>query len=154
MKVELNTGLRGRGLTERWRLQASEQLPPASVHEQAVEFSIQGGQVLGQRVGSWSGDTYREHHGNFPDQLFYTPCVCVLERTDGEDEEADVVQPIGRLAGELLHKAAEDGAEVALISTHRHLHRGRRLRVTVTAARHSDQTSDHRRRSRSSIISY
>lgn len=70
-------------------------------------------------------------------------CARVLEATptNGEDEEADVVQPIGRLAGQLLYKAAEDGAEVALVSAHRHLHRGRRLGVTVTAGNTS--TSRH-----------
>ncbi len=57
-------------------------------------------------------------------------------RTDRQDEKADVVQPIRRLAGQLLYEAAEDGAEVALISAHCHLHSGRSLGVTVTARRH------------------
>lgn len=60
-------------------------------------------------------------------------CVFGSTRTNREDEEADVAQPIRRLAGKLLYKAAEDGAEVALISAHRHLHGGRSLGVTVTA---------------------
>lgn len=60
-------------------------------------------------------------------------------RTDGEDEETDVAQPIRRFAGQLLYEAAEDGAQVALISNHRHLYGGRRLGVTVTAGKHNIQ---------------
>lgn len=43
--------------TERRRLRASKQLPPAGVHEQTAELPIQGRQVLGQRV-----DSCRETH--------------------------------------------------------------------------------------------
>ena len=53
--------------------------------------------------------------------------------TNREDQEADVAQPIRGLAGKLLHKAAEDGAQVALVSAHRHLHSGWGLGVTVAA---------------------
>lgn len=61
-----------------------------------------------------------------------------LSRTNREEQEADVAQPIRRLAGQLLYEAAEDGIEVALVSTHRHLHCGRSLGVTVTAGKHVD----------------
>lgn len=62
-------------------------------------------------------------------------------RTNRQDEKADVVQPIRRLAGQLLYEAGEDGAEVALISADRHLHGGRRLGVTVTAGKNIQITN-------------
>lgn len=65
----------------------------------------------------------------------------VSAHTNREDEEANVVQPIRRLAGQLLNKAAEDGVEVALISAHCHLHGGRGLGVTVTARKHTHITN-------------
>lgn len=57
-------------------------------------------------------------------------------RTNREDQKANVVQPIRCLAGQLLYEAAEDSAEVALVSTHRHLYCGRGLGVTVAAGKH------------------
>lgn len=76
--------------------------------------------------------------GRFMASWFMCQKIILFEsmHTNREDEKADVVQPIRCLAGQLLYKAAEDGAEVALISTHRHLHSGRRLGVTVTARKH------------------
>lgn len=76
--------------------------------------------------------------GSFMASWFICQEIILFEsmRTNRKDEKADVVQPIRRLAGQLLYKAAEDGAEVALISAHRHLQGGRRLGVTVTARKH------------------
>ena len=65
------------------------------------------------------------------------------EHTNRDDEKADIVQPIRRLAGQMLYEAAQDGAEVALVSAHRHLHRGRSQGVTVTAG-HRSHTVRHR----------
>lgn len=59
--------------------------------------------------------------------------TCWIIHTNREDEEADIVQPIRCLTGQLLHEAAQDSAEIALISAHSHLNCGRSLRVTVTA---------------------
>ncbi len=53
--------------------------------------------------------------------------------TDGDDEEADVAQPIRRLIGQLLYEEAQHCTEIALIARHCHLHRGRSQSVTVTA---------------------
>lgn len=73
--------------------------------------------------------------------------------TNRDDEEADVAQPIGRLAGQLFDEAAEDGAKVSLVSAHRHLHGGRSLGVTVTAGKHIKSVTDRFGINRS-IISY
>lgn len=54
--------------------------------------------------------------------------------TQWHQQEPQVVEPVGGLAGQLLHEEAEDHAQVALVPCHNHLHRGRHVGVAVTAA--------------------
>lgn len=58
--------------------------------------------------------------------------------TDGDDQEANVTEPVRSLVGQLLHEEPQDGAEVTLVTCHRHLHRGRCLCVAVTATEKED----------------
>lgn len=51
-----------------------------------------------------------------------------------DHQEAYVTQPVRCLVGQLLHKEPQNGAEVALITCHRHLHCWGGLCVAVTAA--------------------
>lgn len=48
-------------------------------------------------------------------------------------QEAYVSKPVGRLVGQLFHKEPQNGAEVALITCHRHFHCWGRLCIAVTA---------------------
>lgn len=54
-------------------------------------------------------------------------------RTDRDDQEADVAEPIRSLVGQLLHKEAQHCAEVALVSCYGNLDGGRRLGIAVAA---------------------
>lgn len=62
---------------------------------------------------------------------------CKEERppTQRDDEEPHVAQPVGGLVGQLVHEEPEDGAEVVLGSSHRHLDGNGRLGVAVAAGR-------------------
>lgn len=62
--------------------------------------------------------------------------------TQWHKQETKVVEPVGCLAGQLLHEEPEDHAQVALVPCHDHLHRGRHVGVTVTAARGRDGDRD------------
>lgn len=59
----------------------------------------------------------------------------LLALTQWYKQEAKVVEPVGCLAGQLLHKETEDNTQVALVPCHHHLHWRRHMGVTVTAAK-------------------
>lgn len=59
--------------------------------------------------------------------------------TQWHKKEAKVVQPVGCLAGQLLHEETEDNAQVALVACHHYLHWGRHVGVTVTAAKEREK---------------
>lgn len=59
----------------------------------------------------------------------------VAALTQWHKQETKVVEPVGRLAGQLLHKEPEDNAQVALVPCHNYLHWGGHVGVTVTAAK-------------------
>lgn len=54
--------------------------------------------------------------------------------TQRHNQEAHVVEPVGRLVGELGDKELQDGSQVTLAAHRRHLHRPGHGRVAVTAA--------------------
>ena len=54
--------------------------------------------------------------------------------TQRHHQEAHVIEPVGRLVGELGDEELQDGSQVALAAHRRHLHRSGHGRVTVTAA--------------------
>ena len=53
--------------------------------------------------------------------------------TQRHHQEAHVIEPVGRLVGELGDEELQDGSQVALAAHRRHLHRSGHGRVTVTA---------------------
>lgn len=59
----------------------------------------------------------------------------LMALTQWYKQEAKVVEPVRCLAGQLLHKETENNTQVALVPRHHHLHRGRHMGVTVTAAK-------------------
>lgn len=76
--------------------------------------------------------------------MYLHPCTSSREQTllndqadsltQRHDQEAHVVEPVGRLVGELGDKELQDGSQVTLAAHRRHLHRSRHGRVAVTAA--------------------
>ncbi len=53
--------------------------------------------------------------------------------TQRHNQEAHVVEPVGRLVGELSDEELQDGSQVTLAAHRRHFHRSGHGRVTVTA---------------------
>ncbi len=58
--------------------------------------------------------------------------------TQRHDQEAEVIEPIRRLVGQLSDEELQHWSQITLTADHRHLHRPRHGRVTVTAA-HTDR---------------
>lgn len=117
------------------RLSPAEQLPPRRVQEQSAVLVIHRGQVLGQRVGACRGTRAVLASGRGARGGERTALGLLVALTQWYKQEAKVVEPVGGLAGQLLHKETEDNTQVALVPCHHHLHWGRHMGVTVTAAK-------------------
>lgn len=116
----------------------AEQLPPCSVHKDAVEPAVKRGHVLRQWMRTcaerkWSQKTKLNKYAACSTGI--NSCADFSGLTYRDHQEAYVTEPVGCLVSELLHKEPKDGAEVTLVTCHRHLHCGWCLCIAVTAAK-------------------
>ena len=88
-------------------IREGDTLPPGIGHEVDVVVAVEGGQVAGQGVGS---------------------------APERDNVEPEVVLPVGRLARELLHVAAQDGVHITVRPHQHHFDGRRRLRAAIATA--------------------